>query len=189
MDIFPYIPGVIALLLSLTLLIVDIRRYYLRLRMKVQAVMVAWHGDNSSLVLFRLTFVNPASRGKTVNVVAINKPFGIVARGFPYIYEKGLQSVICPLPNGEKGLLLPTDEVLQHALDIPPHQSRSKWLGMHILWEESSHSELESFPIEFLFCAVDVDNKPMAKDSVRLTLHQLENPDIYILKPAVLIRA
>jgi hypothetical protein len=175
------IPGYLALIASAIVLWQDIRRYRLSLRVRVSQARVLWYKDNVSIVLFRLMFVNPASRGKTVNNVKLHPPPVINDKQYPFVYCEDLQYVKCPLPNVDKPEKFLFEQILEFPLDIPPHQSRWGWYSKYLEIPPSEQAGIwETVPVPFQFYVFDIDDKQIAKCEVQLTLNQLRNPDIYL---------
>lgn len=83
-------------------------------------------GTETSLILLRISLVNHSSTGRIVYDIDVTSK----TDKSPLIelieeVDPNLQNVTYSLPNVSRRL--PFDEVLQFPLDIPPHQSQSKW--------------------------------------------------------------
>jgi hypothetical protein len=185
------IPGYLALIVSIVLLVLGIQRYYLHLRMRVLRAFVVWYEDNVSIVLFDLAFVNPASRGKTVSNVKLRPPPVINDKEYPLVYDKNLEHAVCLSPNNNKTLAkFPPDQILQSPLDIPPHQSRCKLYSRCIgILVPEGDTISEHLPLPFHFYAFDIDDKQIAKCVVKMSLEKLRNPKIYVESYYVEVKA
>ncbi len=109
----------------------QIKDFFPRLRMSVVDLYIPYVYKNMSLVLVRLAFVNPSSRAKCVCHVDINIKSTIIPVHRAEVlamYEKDLHTLIYALPEAQNHQFpLAVVESLQIPLDIPPHQSLSKW--------------------------------------------------------------
>jgi hypothetical protein len=74
---------------------------------------------------------------------------------------------------------LPIAEVLHDALDIPPHQSQSKWVGYNIQLPEKQDklTEEKQFPISV--AALDVNDKFLVVLQIPMTLSELRTVGVH----------
>ena len=87
--------------------------------------------DRHFLVLLRLTFVNPATRGRTVGYMRCGMPDSATVAQPPHEYEEGHDTLKYWIPStAHVEAYLSEDETLLPPLDIPPQQSRSKWYAL-----------------------------------------------------------
>jgi hypothetical protein len=173
-DILLYgIPAYIALIISLILYLQDRRRFHIPLQVRISSFVVAWNKGNQSLVLFRLICVNHSLRGLTVVRTLITPPTGITEIPFGWVYDKDYKNVVALLPNSEKSNPLPALEVLHDALDIPPHQSQSRWVGVLLQLPQKRDDETENKFVSMSFAALDVNDKFLAVLQIPVTLSQL----------------
>jgi len=178
--------GVLGFVLAVILAVMEIRRYWLPLHLKIQCYRVQYCDNQESVVLFRLSFVNPASAGKTVNYTMYSKAFltpylynkrlDTVWREPDYSYDMNQRTVTYLLPNNE--CQMPYDEMLQYPLDIPPHQSRTRW---YLLIADLASIPLGVCPIQLQ--AFDVFGKPIASDHVEIPINNLKQVGIYYCPP------
>lgn len=175
------IPAYLALIVSIFLLVQDIQRYHLKLRIWVQRVFVLHSEGNSSIVLFDLAFVNPASRGKTVNIAKLDPLPGINDTEYSLVYDDNLEYATCLLPNMElPPIKFPVDQILQGPLDIPPHQSRCQYYPRILEFSEVAQAGVSrDLRLPFRLYVFDIDGKQMAKCEIHISLNELCTPKVY----------
>ncbi len=167
-----------AFFLSVILAIFEIQRYRLSLHFKIQCYVVEYFNENESVVLFRLSFVNPASTGKTINRLRYSHGFykkhpvyGLkqitIWREPQGLHDMNQRTVIFELPNQKK--VMPYDEMLECPLDIPPHESRIRWYYLIASLDKETPQQFS-----MVFQAFDIyEKKPLAKDSIMLLKNDL----------------
>ena len=126
------IVALVAAAVAATLVCFEVRRYRVPLQMRVREVDIAARAeDKFYLILLRIAFVNPATRGRTVYHIAVHQSDEVHVEQPPHEYSKRRDEITYKLPamQGAQGgdVTLSLDEVLQLPLDIPPHQSRYLW--------------------------------------------------------------
>jgi|WetSurMetagenome_2_1015567.scaffolds.fasta_scaffold444083_1 hypothetical protein len=123
------IPAWIALVVSAIVGWNQFRERHSRLLMDVTAVVVVQVSEDTSLVLFRLSFVNNSSKGQVVyDIVPIYKIDNVNILDIPLKFDLENQ-LLNYFPSIEAGLKMPISEYLLPPLDISPHQSQNKWIG------------------------------------------------------------
>lgn len=133
--------GLLALAVGIILSTLSIRDYFVRLRMFPTWIEVVDTGNNTALVLFRLSFVNRSSKGKVVRTVEIkhgieirNKLVGVVIAEANQKIDLALQTVTYSIPNVSRQL--PFSEALLPCLDIAPYQSQSRWMAFAVAYDK-----------------------------------------------------
>ena len=173
MGIVSIVIACIALILSAAIFIRDNRRYHISLEIRLPALFVESNNDNQSLVLFRLIFVNHSLCGRTVVRTLITLPNNIIEIPIAWVHDKDFKNVTARLPNLVKINPLPIQEVFHDALDIPPHQSQSKWVGYLLKLPQKQDNPFEEQEIWITFVALDVNDKFLAGVRIPLTLSEL----------------
>jgi hypothetical protein len=88
-------------------------------------------GNETSLVLYRLSFVNQSSQSQVVSGIDIvSKAKGISLIELKVGIETNLQTVTYSLPNFS--YRLPFEETLQLPLYIPPNQCQNRWKAIGV---------------------------------------------------------
>jgi hypothetical protein len=139
------IAGVAGLAIALGSVAWQAKDYSSRLRMSVLDLVIPHVYKNISLVLVRLAFVNPSSQVRSVchvdisiksivNPVLRAEVLATYSEDFRVLfYKPSIEETNYQFP-------VPTSESLQIPLDIPPHQSVSKWC-VFALGIEGDYSE------------------------------------------------
>ena len=127
--------GGIAFVIAGILSFLQLKDYFRPLRLMVTYEHCQPSDNSTSLILYRLSFVNPASRGRTVSYLDVTS----IVKGIPLIelkteVEPNLQTVTYSLSNVSRRL--PFAEILQLPLDIPPNQSLSKWKAIAVSYHK-----------------------------------------------------
>lgn len=157
--------GLIALVVGLVLSTLSIRDYFVQPRMFPTWVEVLDNGDNTALVLFRLSFVNMSSKGRIVRDVKLLSSLGKITRiEIKEEVDSDRQNINYSLSNVSRQL--PFVETLQPCLDIPPYQSRSRWMVFGLVYSEETWKR--SDVLEFV--AVGVGKVPR---EICRTYHQV----------------
>lgn len=175
-----------ALVIAVVGFVMGMLRYRIPLEVRIPSCIVLWSEGNQSLVLFRLISVNHSLRGRTVVKVAIESPIGIIGTAAVWIYDDNYEQARVLLPNSAQTKSFPISEVLFDALDIPPHQSRSKWVGFlldysQIVWDSqdlSTHFEFSS-AVPIFFLVSDVMDKPLTMVQLTTTLNELKTVGVH----------
>ncbi len=128
--------GIILSALGLVLSSTAIRDYFVRLRMYPVWFEINDVGDNTALVLFRLSFVNMSSRGRVVRDIRI-KYTKHNAVDAPFVEELDRDHGIVNYRLSNFSRHLPYEEVLLPCLDIPPYQSRSRYWVFGVRYPEA----------------------------------------------------
>jgi hypothetical protein len=121
------IVGVFGFFLAVYQVMIDRHRYKIPLQMNLRETKYVGQSGDNHLVLLSITFVNPASAGKTVSHILGGAPNSEIFSPCPYQYQTDKNSIICQLPNSDKAAIIQKNELLWLPLDIPPHQSETKW--------------------------------------------------------------
>jgi hypothetical protein len=129
------IAGIVALIVALASIGWQIWDYFPRLRMSAVDLYIPHVYRNMSLLFVRLAFVNPSSRVRSVGDIDIR--ININSTSIPVNFaeveatysSQDLHVLFHKLTkdNSSYQFPIPTSELLQITLDIPPHQSASKW--------------------------------------------------------------
>jgi hypothetical protein len=184
MDIWGILGGVIV---SLASFVRDIRDSRIPLIMRCQCFDVVWYEDNCAIVVFHLSFVNDSSQKRTVGNVEVSTPLGVAHKQYPFVTDAQEKVAICRLPTDE-GYPVPTSELLQVPLDIPPRQSAPrKTFAVYLQFPAPLDSILDSFPYEFAFFAWKPrrskrDDKPIARDSLGISPNELRTLGAYAVE-------
>jgi hypothetical protein len=142
--------GWIALAIALALVVVQLWNYFRPLQMRVVGFVVPYVHNNISLVLVRLGFVNPSSRGRTVCDVFVDSTLKNVTVQQPLVeYQLNQNALIYRLPKDETRCSIPIAEALQPPLDILPHQSQSKWKVFLLEIPEELGTESQATVLKF----------------------------------------
>jgi hypothetical protein len=127
------IPAWVALVISLIALGFQMRNYFVPLRMEVTDLHVAQVVGDTILLLFRLSLTNNSSRGKVVyNMLPISMTNTVTVDKVLGEFELSSQTASYKLTKSDVGLKIPISELLLPPLDILPHQSLSKWVGLKL---------------------------------------------------------
>lgn len=168
--------GILGFLLAGILAYLEWHRYYVPLHLKVRELQVHRSPDGIHfLVLLRVCFVNPAARGKTVGYIQVGKPDNATVAQPPYEYEEGHNTLRYWIPNTPHvESYLSEDEILVLPLDIPPHQSQSKWYVLLFQMNEAVRG-FDIPTVQVLVLAEDIWGKTIAKydEEVELKTHTL----------------
>jgi len=114
---------------------IQLREYFQPLRLLVTYLDCQPTGNNTSLVLFRLSFVNHSSRCRVVYGVDVtSKVQGIPLIKFNEEADSNLQTVTYSLSSTSRKV--PYAETLQFPLDIPPRQSLSRWKAIAVSYKD-----------------------------------------------------
>jgi hypothetical protein len=145
-----------------------------RLRMEILRSGVQYYFRGIALVLIRLAFVNPSSRYKTVvDVQPRSEQERIAVRAIPPIYHQGLSEISYKLASGEVQSL-PISVSLQVPLDIPPHQSQSKWLAVSV---KCGKKELSTIRLSLVaYASHDKNGRPKGKLATSRSKEIEQNP-------------
>jgi hypothetical protein len=136
-DILSILGGV-AFLLAGYLTYLQIQDYYCPLHLIITYLDCQPTGNETSLVLYRLSFVNHSSRGRVVyDIDVTSKVPGISQIELREEVDQNLHSVTYSLPNVYRQL--PLDETLLFPLDIPPNQSLSRWKAIAVSYHDIPH--------------------------------------------------
>jgi len=163
--------GILGFLLASALGYFEWHRYHIPLKLQVRELEVHRSPDGIHFLVFlRLSFVNPATRGKTVFHILLGKPDNATVSQPPYEYDETHDTLKYWIPNTPYvEAYLSEDKTLVFPLDIPPHQSRSKW---HPLLFEMREA-VQGFDIPIVHIEVfakDVFGKTIAKYDERVEL-------------------
>jgi hypothetical protein len=165
--------GVLGFGLALALAVLEYHRYHISLKMRVREIRLVGSSRDMFLVLLRVTFVNPATKGRTVFHLRVGAPDREAASQPPYEYDEDYDTLVYELPTSRNVRVhLSLAETLQLPLDIPPHQSRSHWFPVAIQ-RESVGTDIPSICMHLL--AEDVDEKTIAQfhQSIELRTHTI----------------
>ncbi len=123
------IVGISGFLLAFYLMIQEWHRYHLPLHMTLREVKYrqSYSLGDTHLVLLSLAFVNPSSAGRTVFHILGGGRDIIDLKPYPYRRMEGQSEIELITPNGGMKLKVPIPELFWLPLDIPPHQSRTRW--------------------------------------------------------------
>lgn len=163
--------GGIALAIGLFLSTLSVRDYFVRLRMFPTWVEIVDTGNNTALVLFRLSFVNMSSRGRVVRDMLIEQKgvkiinrLSIVRIAEPHLeIDLAHQTATYSIPNVSRKL--PFDETLLPCLDIPPYQSQSRWVVFAVQYDKENDVD------ELNFVALGTRKRPREVARARHQLH------------------
>ena len=156
----PGILGILGFVFALGLSYLEWHRYRIPLQLRLREVVHVGASKDTHLILFRLSVVNPASRGRTVYDVGLaDLPNNVIVKQLrDYHYEEGHDTLVYELPN-DKNVNTPIhfDELLWLPLDIPPHQSRSGFVAYVITEGKQDYMQKG---IHFHFVARDASLPP-----------------------------
>ena len=172
----PAVLGVLGFVLSSALAILGYRRYYLALQLRIREVDLVGAAGSTYLVLLRIAFVNPSSRGITVYQLRLRAQGDAKVAQPHRQYKEDRSNVSYSIPSaGGLTTVLPKSETLQFPLDIPPHQSRAGWMPLVAVLgesETSSQGNKAHHPLYFdvVLDAENISSKSIAKASERIEL-------------------
>ena len=155
------IVGILGFLLAVSLVFLEWHRYCLPLQMRLKELILVDSSSDTYLVLLSLTFVNPSSVGKTVYSIRGGVPNREDLKPCRPESLEGLDGAVVRLPNAEKARKVPVAELLWLPLDIPPHQSQSKWYPALI--HVKAVGEVIYPQVHLRLSAIDVLGKTLAK--------------------------
>lgn len=137
MDIFDIL-SIFGGIAFLVLAYLQIRDYLSPLHLIVTYLDCQPTGNETSLVLYRLSFVNHSSQGRVVyDINVTSKVPGIPLIELNEEVDSNLRSVTYSLPNVSRQL--PLAETLLFPLDIPPNQSLSRWKAIAVSYQDIPH--------------------------------------------------
>ena len=111
----------------------------------------------------RLTLVNPASRGRTVGYIRFDKLDNAILSQPPYEGEDNGEVLKYWIPNTSYvQVRMSGDKILELPLDIPPHQSRSRWYALLFQMNEKVQ-DFDIPKVRVQVFAEDIFRKRLAK--------------------------
>ena len=170
-DLIVSIAAAFALGLSVYLAIVEHHRYRIPLQMVLKEIDYRGLAGCKHLILIWVSFVNPASVGKTVFLVLGGAPNSEAFSLCPYQLDRPTDTVIFQPPNSEKGYQVAKSESLWLPLDIPPHQSETK-VFLALLTQDAVNQALQ---VHLRLKAFDVLRNKLAEidQTIELKTYQL----------------
>lgn len=153
-----------------------------QLKIYIQYVEVFHQQDaQSSIILLHLAFENPSSAPKTVSYVTIVSHYRFLRHEQLHIIRDKNEAhklVLVDKATGNQVSLF-ADELLQLPLDIPPHESRSKFYHISINWLDFPHLFPDKSPLKIEVQACNYRKRELASASITLALEQLKHSGIY----------
>jgi hypothetical protein len=113
---------------------------------------------------------------------------GLKIQALDYQLGKNLDERTWIAPDGQYYFSLSSDELILEALDVPPQQSRSRYLGILVSWgQQEQPSEDWRFPL--CIYALDTNGKELARCEIAMTLTELKTLGIHKFPRLVLLPA
>lgn len=159
--------------------IVEYRRYHLPLVMKIHNWQTIWHKDNSVIVLFLLSLVNPSTQGRNVFCIEVGIPQGLTASELQAEYMEDIDWRFYPLPTQSSnrqeldGYHVRASRILEAPLDILQNQSVSGYVAFSLVIPSLVDSASQQKSICILFRAKDIRDKQIACCKVDVTITDL----------------
>lgn len=176
-DIVVAVVAALALGVSLYVLLWDIRRYYAGLKVVVGRLIVLWTEKNQSVVLLRVSFLNPALKGQLVKSCVLTHPSELICTPYPFEREENPTIGSLHSPNGQVVLRLPMSETLQVPLGISPQQVLvlvdSMLVELPSVSENGHRSTITGDPLVFSYIIFGYDDKEITRCSWRVPLELL----------------